>query len=153
MVIVGILNGVVELCVSINEDQLQSVIDTYPDMLIQEQVGEENIGWTFVNGTFSPPIAPDLSNSWKISRLAFISRFTDAEAIAIDLASSGATVQQAAIRRLFQKVNASEYIDLKRSDTITGVNMLVQFQLLSQTRADEILNTVPTVKEIYRGNV
>ena len=38
-------------------------------------------------------------DDFRITRLAFVDRFTDAEAVAIDLASIGATVQAASIRR------------------------------------------------------
>ena len=50
------------------------------------------IGYTYSSGVFSAPtITPE---SKKITRLAFLNRFTDAEAIAIDLASIGATTQK-----------------------------------------------------------
>ena len=47
-----------------------------------------------------PPTAEIISSSalpqdFKITRLAFLERFTDAEAVAIDLAGQGATVEAA----------------------------------------------------------
>lgn len=55
MVIIGILNGVVEICVSITPDQLQTVHEMYPDHTIQEQVGGEDIGWTHDGVSFTAP--------------------------------------------------------------------------------------------------
>lgn len=53
MVIVGILRGVVDICVSILPDQLQTVQEMYPDHLILERVSDEDIGWTFDGVSFS----------------------------------------------------------------------------------------------------
>lgn len=56
MILIGVENGKVALCVSINLDQLQPAKEMYPQMLLQEQIGEENIGWTYnQDGSFSPP--------------------------------------------------------------------------------------------------
>ena len=56
MVIVGIKCGIVEICVSITPDQLQTVREMYPEHLIQEQAAYENIGWTFDGVSFTPPV-------------------------------------------------------------------------------------------------
>lgn len=94
-----------------------------------------------------PPPAPPV----KISRLAFISRFTDAEAITIDLAGQGATVQAAGFRRYMQKVNAAEFIDLTRADTRMGVQALEAVGILAAGRAAVILDTPPTDGEVWHG--
>ena len=82
----------------------------------------------------------------KITRLAFLNRFTDAEAIAIDMASidnPNGTVeerqQQAALRRFLNKVNSANYIDLSLQQTIDGVNALAVLGLLTSERASAIL--------------
>ena len=82
----------------------------------------------------------------KITRLAFLNRFTDAEAIAIDMASidnpSGTVEerqQQAALRRFLNKVNSANYIDLSLQQTIDGINALVALGLLTSERASAIL--------------
>lgn len=75
-----------------------------------------------------------------ITRLAFLDRFADEEAIAIDLASQGATVQAAAIRRYMSKINSAEFIDLDRPDTRTGVQALETAGLIADGRALEILD-------------
>lgn len=55
MVLIGIDNGVVVMCVSINPDQLQLAREMYPDWILQEQFGDENVGWLFDGQRFSPP--------------------------------------------------------------------------------------------------
>lgn len=95
-------------------------------------------GWTHDGTTF---FSGSLDNEdKKISQLAFLNRFTDSEAIAIDLASIGATVEAATIRRFMNKVNAAQYIDLKESDLIAGLNSLESSGLLASGRTIEILN-------------
>lgn len=85
-----------------------------------------------------------------ITRLAFISRFTDAEAIVIDLASIGATQQAAAMRRYLNKVNTALYIDLDRADTRNGVLALQAGGLLANGRAAEILDAPIQDHEVFR---
>ena len=75
-----------------------------------------------------------------ITRLAFLSRFTDEEAVTIDLASIGATVEAASMRRYMSKVNAANFIDLSREDTRAGVIALESAGLLGVGRALEILD-------------
>lgn len=87
----------------------------------------------------------------RITRLGFLDRFTDAEAIAIDLSSIGVTVEAASIRRFVAKVNAAQYIDLAREDTIAGVNALEQMGLIDEGRALEILSPPVTDDERYEG--
>jgi hypothetical protein len=56
MVVIGTLKGVVDICVSINPDQFANVMEMYPEHIITEQVGSEDIGWLFDGVTFSPPL-------------------------------------------------------------------------------------------------
>lgn len=55
MIIVGILNGVVDICVSIRAEQLSSLREMFPDHLLQEQAGVESIGWAYDGLNFSAP--------------------------------------------------------------------------------------------------
>lgn len=71
--------------------------------------------------TSEPQQFPEPVEQRFITRLAFLSRFTDEEAIAIDLLSIGATVEAATIRRYLSKINAATYIDLDREDVRQGV--------------------------------
>lgn len=85
----------------------------------------------------------------RITRLAFFNRFTDTEAITIDLASQGATVPAASMRRYMQKVNAAEHVDLAREETRIGVQSLEQAGVLSAGRAAIILDSYAKVHEIF----
>jgi hypothetical protein len=87
-----------------------------------------------------PDVVPQQVQARHITQLAFLNRFTDAEAIAIDLASQGSTVQAAAMRRYQAKVNAATYIDLDRQDTRDGVIALEALGLLGTGRALVILD-------------
>lgn len=110
------------------------------------------IGDRYDGGTFTAPPAPVAPPVVRhITRLAFLTRFTDGEAIAIDLASQGATVQAAAMRRYTTKVNASTYIDLDRADTRAGVIALEAAGLLAAGRALVILDAPVLGDERYKG--
>lgn len=95
-----------------------------------------------------------LREARRITPKAFLSRFTTAEYVAIDLASidnpqAPQSVRElAAMLRLFlTKVNSARFIDLDDDETIDGVNALVQFNLLTSVRAHEILNDEVKEKE------
>lgn len=104
-----------------------------------------SVGDTYNEGVFTKP--QPLART-QITQLAFLNRFTDAEAITIDLASIGATTQAASIRRYLNKVNAARFIDLSRPDTVSGVQALETAGLIGPGRADVILNTPPTSQEL-----
>lgn len=92
--------------------------------------------------------APELR---RITRLAFLSRFSDSEAVAIDLASIGATPQAAGMRRYMSKVNAATYIDLDRADTRAGVQALEAAGVLAAGRALQILDAPVQPEERWQG--
>ena len=92
-----------------------------------------------------PPAEPTERN---VSRKAFLSRFTDAEAIDIDLASIGATREAAAVRRYLSTVNAAQHIDLADDETRTGVQALEAAGLLQPGRALVILDAPIEPKEL-----
>lgn len=102
-----------------------------------------------VEETTVQSVDPVLKPQQKITKLAFLNRFTDAEAIALDLASIGATQDAAAIRRYVSKVNAANFIDLQDQQTRNGILSLISAGLLTQARATEILDTLPTAAEKY----
>lgn len=124
-----------------NGEVVQVVVqDTQPQ--IQGQWFEDVAG-TFgpgdrYDGAFSKPL--ERVPPRHITPLAFLSRFTDAEAVAIDLASIGATAPAAGLRRYLAKVNAAKYIDLDRADTRAGVQALEAATLLAAGRALQILD-------------
>ncbi len=92
-----------------------------------------------------PPAEPTERN---VSRKAFLSRFTDAEAIDIDLASIGPTREAATVRRYLSKVNAALHIDLADNETRTGVQALEAGGLLQPGRALAILDAPIEPKEV-----
>lgn len=75
----------------------------------------------------------------KISKLGYLNRFTDDEAIDLDLASIGATREAAFVRRLLNKVNAATFIDLDDPEIVDGVTKLAAAGLLAENRVNEIL--------------
>ena len=104
-----------------------------------ESYDETVLGQTWAGDEWVSP-APAVAVR-HITRLAFLQRFLDSEAIAIDLASIGATAQAAAVRRYVSLINAATYIDLDRPDTRAGVIALESLGLINAGRAQVILDT------------
>ena len=99
----------------------------------------------FVEIPAEPAPQPTARN---VSNKAFLSRFTDDEAIDIDMASIGATREAATVRRYLSKVNAAQHIDLAEDETRTGVQALEAAGLLKPGRALVILDTPIEPKEL-----
>lgn len=98
----------------------------------------------------APPVviepAPDYGRI--VTRLAFLNRFTDAEAIAIDLASIGGTVEAATLRRAQAKINTAEEVQLDNVETRAGVLALEGAGLLAAGRATVILDAAVQAHEV-----
>lgn len=88
--------------------------------------------------------------STKITQLAFLNRFTDDEAIDIDLASIGETRDAALLRRYLQKVNAATHIDLSRIDLTGDLDKLVMIGLLQPERVAQILSLDIQPHEVFK---
>jgi hypothetical protein len=112
----------------------------------------------FDNGTHkietSGVIAEPQAQPNRISKLAFLNRFTDAEYITIDLASidnpSATTEQrqgQAMLRMFLSKIDKAAHINLDLQQTKDGVNALAAMGLLTTERATSILNDTITSEE------
>jgi hypothetical protein len=54
VIFVLVKDGVVEHCIAVNT--AQDLIEFYPEHEIIEQVGEENIGWTYDGVSFTAPV-------------------------------------------------------------------------------------------------
>ena len=126
-------------------------MDSY---IVQNDVGEDvrvtvTPGGSVIRELVRQPL-PEAPPPRRITRLAFISRFSDAEAVAIDLASIGATPQAAGMRRYMSKVNAATYIDLDRADTRAGVQALEAACVLAAGRALQILDAPVQPEEGWR---
>ena len=102
------------------------------------------------SGAFAeiPPEPAPTPTARNVSNKAFLSRFTDDEAIDIDLASIGPTREAATVRRYLSKVNAAQHIDLAEDETRTGVQALEAAGLLKPGRALAIIDTPIEPKEL-----
>lgn len=139
-----IKNSIVENVIIAEPDFIAEFQHNYdhiePLDTLHEQSLHVGIGWVYKDGEFNPPEVVVLPVQTKITQLAFLNRFTDVEAVAIDLASIGTTVKAASIRRYLQKVQASTFIDLSREDLRTGVQALESLGILTAPRVKEILD-------------
>ena len=135
--------------VVIGVTQVAAEIDA-SDLLPIESLDTSLIGqrWNPEAQAFEPGPPPAEPTERNVSRKAFLSRFTDAEAIDIDLASNGATREAAAVRRYLSKVNAAQHIDLADEETRTGVQALEAAGLLQPGRALVILDAPIEPKEL-----
>lgn len=104
-------------------------------------------GWTRAGDTWQPPSGSDAPADRRITRLAFRNRFTQAELVALEIASldnPAATMQArqqaASLRVMLANLQAASWIDLQRPDTRTGVQQLEAAGLLGAGRALEILD-------------
>ena len=105
--------------------------------------------YRFLGSVYTPPAPTPIVEAKKITKLAFLNRFTDQEAIMVDLASQGLTVEAASMRRYLNKVNAATFIDLESADIYSGIQTLETVGLLDAGRAQEILNNPVQESERY----
>lgn len=106
--------------------------------------------WRRIDGEFLPPApegTPEPTPDRRVTRLAFRNRFTQAELVALEIASldnPAATMQArqqaASLRVMLANLQAASWIDLQRPDTRTGVQQLEAAGLLGAGRALEILD-------------
>lgn len=108
-------------------------------------------GWGWEVEPYYEPPEPGLPDR-RITKLAMWQRFTIAEAVAIDLASIGATTQAATLRHAQEQVRLASFIDLERADTRAGVEYLESIGLIGAGRAAEILDAPVQDIERYRGD-
>lgn len=98
---------------------------------------EPGIGWSYKDGVFAPPAPPPAPHVPPpvITKIAMLTRFTDAEYVGI-LAAAKTDVEVEAWKTKF---DASSSINLEDARNVTGINLLVSKGLLTQSRATEIL--------------
>lgn len=135
--------------------ELRTVPMAPPSQTTTTTEGQPRANWNGLAWVMLPYVAaeplpepepPHVSRD--VSRKAFLSRFTDPEAVQIDLASIGATVEAAQVRRYLSKVNAAQHIDLNDPETREGVNALEAVGLIAPGRALEILDSPIQPKEM-----
>ena len=134
---------------------LRTVPTAPPSQSTTTTEGEPRANWTGAAWVMRPYVAPLPEPEPEppyvardVSRKAFLSRFTDPEAVQIDLASIGAMVEAAQVRRYLSKVNAAQHIDLADEETRTGVQALEAAGLLQPGRALAILDAPIEPKEV-----
>jgi hypothetical protein len=100
---------------------------------------EPGIGWSYKDGVFAPPPPPPapLALPPIITKIAMLTRFTDAEYVGI-LAAAKTDVE---IEGWLGRFNAANTINLEDSRTIAGTDLLVAKGLLTQNRQLDILTT------------
>ena len=98
---------------------------------------------------------PSTVDNTKITVLAFRNRFTQAEKIAIEMASidnPSASTQQRMLAASLRVMNAdlavATYVDIDRADTVAGVQALETYGIIGAGRANIILTTPATPIEI-----
>lgn len=149
-----IKNGFIEsIQFDLTDEELQELFKYYESIVdISNFEIQPAVGWKFNGITFDQPPQYSESGLMIITRLAFMNRITDAENIAILVyMDTAAAPYRYPVKMLMNKLNAAQYIDLNRADTVTGVQLLVLAGLLTPDRAQVILSTKPTLIEIYKG--
>jgi hypothetical protein len=112
------------------------ILSTQNTILADESFVQQ---WHAGDYELMPEAAAVVPRITRLTKLEYLSRFTDAEAVAIDLGSIGATEHAASLRRMAQLVNAAEYVDLDDPRTVAGVQALEVMGYLAAGRAAEIL--------------
>lgn len=147
MTVALIINGIVEW--SVDTSDITALAEMYPEYELVEYTGTIVDGYRWDGSNFIEPEYVPGKVYYRITQLAFLNRFTDAEAVAIDLTSQGSTQSAALMRRMQKKIDAAKYIDLSDPNTIQGVGILEQIGLLASGRASEILSTNILPHEAY----
>jgi hypothetical protein len=95
------------------------------------------------------------ADTTKLTVLAFRNRFTQAEKIAIEMASldnpsasTQARMLAASLRVMNSDLSVATFVDINRADTIAGVQALETYGIIGTGRANIILNTPATALEI-----
>lgn len=100
---------------------------------------------TFASDGWTPPATPATPAGTRMSRLAFQSRYTLDEQVAIEMAASGAVPSvpqqaRATLRVLERALQSATEIDLTDPRTVQGVGLHAQLGFLTPARAAQILD-------------
>lgn len=141
------------LCAIIGNGQVTNIIATdnngWPDSVDITHVDPmPGIGWSYADGVFAPPPAPPApppaNHGTRITPLAFITRWTPAEEIAIRTAAK----QDASIETMIAHVQLASFIDLADPRTRSSVQALETAGLLGAGRSAVILDTPVAATEL-----
>lgn len=129
----------------------EAIINTIvasPEFVEQHYPG----AWQLVPQSPGPAAAPDA----RITRLAFRNRYTTAEKVALEIAAlddpaapMAQRQQAAALRAHLKDLDAANWVDLTRPETISAVQSLEAGGLLAEGRAAQILD-IATIADVER---
>jgi hypothetical protein len=144
MDVILIRDGMVENVIS--ADSVERALLFYPAYTAIERTAELSFvgpGHLYDGATFTAPPEPEPEpqTDRRVTKFRFQLRFTDAEAVAIDIASRGDTPEAALLRRHRELVQLAEWVDLDKPLVRNGVLGLAAFGLITPERAAEILDT------------
>jgi hypothetical protein len=103
---------------------------------------EPGIGWTYSNGTFTPPPPTTPPPVTVFTKFQFRSKFTLPELLSIDNSGFNPVLDattKATLNTIQKNFDAAENIDITNPATIQGIQYLVSVGLLTTERATEIL--------------
>lgn len=150
MIAAIIQNNIVESVKEMTDEEIllelphcQQIVD------VTNETVQPSAGWLFLGNRFEPPQGVDGKPKMIITRLAFRNRFTLQEKAA--LYTIAASAQGLPIKIYLDDLSAATFIDLSRQETISGIQTLAAIGVLTNARATEILTTVPTQLEVYKG--
>lgn len=140
-----IRSNIVQGVINLTEEEVLHFSNLYEYVIdVSNLVPVPQVGWGFDGRNIT-----NTTTSRKITRLAMRQRFTVSELLGI---MNYVVLNPASIvAMLMQNLQVSTYVDLMRSDTQAGLQVLVQYGLITQERALEIINTVPSQIELYIG--
>lgn len=134
----------------LSEEQVQAMAINYQAIVdVSSMEPQPQVGWELQGSQFIVPA--DVVVSKKITKLALRNRFTITEKVMIEAAAAQNTTDGFLLKSWLADFNVSTYVDLSRTDTITGINFLEQKGLIASGRADQILNVDISDIERYRG--
>lgn len=149
-------SGVVQaLEIDPSEERLQELARSYELIYdTTETPGDVQVGWVLINGglyALAPANGEAPSLGTKITKLALQNRLTDNEFMGIlSYVDNTANPYCYAIRMILQKQMSATYVDLSRSDTIAGINILVAAGRITSERAAQILTAPVQAHEVYK---
>jgi hypothetical protein len=136
-------NNLVVDVTDLSESQIEIIGNIYQSVIdVSTMSPQPQIGWSWAGSQLVPP-------GWRITRLAMRQRFTVSELLGI--MGYVNTNPSSIVAMLMQNLQVATFVDLQRSDTIAGMQVLVGYSLLTSDRATVILTTPPTAQEVYTG--
>lgn len=145
-----IKNGAVVEIKDVTDEELHPIVNNYDQVVeITNENPRPGVGWRYEDNKWLIPLGESGAPSMIITRLAFRNRFTMSEKAV--LYTAAATPQGVGLKVYLDDLAAATFVDLSRADTIASVNYLATLGIITSARATEILTTVPTLVETYKG--